>query len=171
MAVGEVEIIDNEAAVLEEIPTDAIVEDTIGGLIVDDPIWNDAFEGDVVRFEDTLPLFDPESIVADATIDMDFEIIIPDPTLTIEESKDYFLDASNVIVPVIPPAIHTPKPAKTHKNKSLKQHEGLGVGGFFAILIFVSLLIYIFRKCRVLMRPGGPGPLGKNASDHLSSLL
>ena len=103
-----------------------------------------------------------------------------------EESKvdtGGFLDASDAIIPIIDPqpaidALVPNKPSKTHKAKSnhhkgVSKNEGLGVGGFFAILVFISILLYIFRKCRYMVNSSAPrySTGSKSSSDHLSSLL
>ena len=125
-----------------------------------------------------MPLFDPNSVVVDVdpstaleeavedvpVIVDGFEII--DEPAAIEETKEGFLDASEVdVIPAMP----LPDVAQPVSHDQVGKHTGLGVGGFFAILVFVSILIYIFRKCRVLMNQGHPNY--KDSRDHLSSLL
>ena len=131
-----------------------------------------------------MPLFDPNSL-DDVFVDPEASLsqvegeVIEEPFIgdsaeiggefAMEETKEGFLDASEVDVIPTPPPIANVN-TQTSNNNAAK-HEGLAVGSFFAIIIFVSLLIYIFRKCRILMQPGLYQPVYKNSGDHLSSLL
>ena len=73
---------------------------------------------------------------------MDLGEIVP-----VEETKEGFLDASEVdIIPAAPLPL-MPK----RGNNSVQKNDGISVGAIFAILIFVSILFYIFRKCRTMM--------------------
>ena len=71
-------------------------------------------------------------------------------TEAVEESKEGFLNASDVDVIPAAPLPDNASPAPPSQDVSTN-NKGLGVGGFFAILIFVSILFYIFRKFRALM--------------------
>ena len=80
---------------------------------------------------------------------------------------------------MIPPVVVDPKvvnagvkhhKAIKHSLSNNKGHDGISSGGYFAILVFVSLLFYVLRKCREIHRDNvqrfKPG-----TSDHLSQLL
>ena len=115
------------------------------------------------------------------------EIIEPiDPMLEFEEVKveeENFIDASAVIeeIPVLPPPID--EAPTTNEGfladgdislppivgeLDIEKSGGIGVGGFFALIIFISILFYIGRKCSELTSGRQIKP---SMSDSLATLL
>ena len=153
-------------------------------VIVDyETIWNDIFEGDEVIYDD-LPLFNPEAIdiqvdsletAVEPQAESEFIEVVEEPAMDLgefvppEETKEGFLDASQVdIIPAAPLPL---MPKRISNSVATRNDNGINVGAIFAVLVLVSILFYIFHKCRTMMQPGNQMARYKNSSDHLSSLL
>lgn len=94
-----------------------------------------------------------EEIIEPKLTDMDGVAIIEE--VKIEEEQNLF-DLSEVEVMPLPDVIEAGflgedvLPTIVPQLGKEENSGGMGVGGFFAIVIFVSILIYIFRKCQEL---------------------
>ena len=111
---------------------------------------------------DIAPVLD-EEIKVDPVIE---ETLAPSPLDTLPtptplDNPDQMIDESAAAAAAAA-GLSTPK----HRGK----HDGgLSLGGFLAIGIFMTIIIFVFRKCRELTNQA---PASKRStSDHLRSLL
>jgi len=83
-------------------------------------------------------------------------------------------DVDIVIPPLPTDALNNVDPLPSldaQTEQSLSQKDGgLGVGALICIMIFISIIIYIIRKCREMSSQANNYNKPK-MSDHLSSLL
>ena len=137
--------------------------------------------------EDIVATFEEEAIEADAgivegqgevlSIEEWVEELKVDPDVEIIPPADKFLDLNEAdFVDEASAAAAAASSLPINEGSNLEQpldqakDGGLGVGGMMAILIFASILLYIFRKCKEMdgrRMSGGKRQL----SDHLSTLL
>merc|ERR1712157_645664 len=92
---------------------------------------------------------DVDMTIVDAN---DVEPIVPDINSILEETKIEELYAT---VGVIGSESDNPASGKS-----------LGAGGYFAILVFITIILYIFNKCRTMQ-----APQRRNKFDSLTQLL
>ena len=120
-----------------------------------------------------------EAIFLDPEIEADPVIPEVDPLIdTTEEFKTDELVEEVVPIqelseePFVPPS---PIPGFEEGQAAIDQPldqktGGLSAGGMFALLIFVSMLLYTFRKCREMIN-NQPQPYKPTTHDHLNQLL
>ena len=99
---------------------------------------------------------------------------IPDPTMVEEEIKvdpaafeEFDVDKFLSPATALPLGIDAATPNLGEQNKV----ESLGAGGYIVILIFLSLLMYIMRKCYLIDPNSHRNSKDGKMNDHLSSLL